>query len=81
MPQAIWLRCFGTIMNQAPYTSRTAPSCTPPSEASSEPSTTSTHLPTVKKQSPPGSYVPCTPPPAPTSHSFATVLQPLLPTS
>jgi hypothetical protein len=37
MPQAVWLRRFGTIMNQAPFTSRTAPSCTPPSAASSVP--------------------------------------------
>ena len=27
LPQAIWLRRFGTVSNRAPFTSRTAPSC------------------------------------------------------
>ena len=31
LPQAIWLRRFGTISNRAPFTSKTAPSCSPPS--------------------------------------------------
>jgi len=40
MPQAIWLRRFGSITNQAPFTSRTRPSCTPSCEACSLPSQT-----------------------------------------
>ena len=31
LPQATWLRRFGTISNQVPFTSRTAPSSSPPS--------------------------------------------------
>jgi hypothetical protein len=30
LPQAIWLRRFGTVSNQAPFTSRTAPGSSPP---------------------------------------------------
>jgi hypothetical protein len=37
LPQAIWLRRFGTISNAAPFTSRTAPGCSPPSRPSSKP--------------------------------------------
>jgi len=40
MPQATWLRRFGSITNQAPFTSRTRPSCTPSCEACSLPSQT-----------------------------------------
>jgi hypothetical protein len=39
MPQAIWLRRFGTISNGAPFTSREATSSSPPSNHSSEPMT------------------------------------------
>jgi hypothetical protein len=31
LPQAIWLRRFGTVSNRAPYTSKTAPSSSLPS--------------------------------------------------
>jgi hypothetical protein len=37
LPQAIWLRRFGTISNAAPFTSRTAPGCSHPSRHSSVP--------------------------------------------
>ncbi len=37
LPQAIWLRRFGTVSNSAPFTSRTAPGCSPPSQPSSKP--------------------------------------------
>jgi hypothetical protein len=37
LPQAIWLRRFGTISNQVPFTSRTAPGCSLPSRPSSRP--------------------------------------------
>jgi hypothetical protein len=40
LPQAIWLRRSGTISNGAPFTSRTAPSCSHPYEPSYEPTTT-----------------------------------------
>ncbi len=40
LPQAIWLRRSGTISNGAPFTSRTAPSCSHPYEPSHEPTTT-----------------------------------------
>jgi hypothetical protein len=36
LPQAIWLRRFGTVSNSAPFTSRTAPGCSPPSQPSSK---------------------------------------------
>jgi hypothetical protein len=34
LPQAVWLRRFGTISNQAPFTSREAKTCIPPSKPS-----------------------------------------------
>jgi hypothetical protein len=37
LPQAIWLRRFGTISNAAPFTSRTVPGCYPPSPPCSKP--------------------------------------------
>jgi hypothetical protein len=37
LPQAIWLRRFGTVSNRVPFTSRTAPGCFPPSQPSSKP--------------------------------------------
>ncbi len=37
LPQAVWLRRFGTISNQAPFTSRAAKTSSPPSEPSSKP--------------------------------------------
>jgi hypothetical protein len=40
LPQAVWLRRFGTISNQVPFTSREVKTCTHPSKLSSEPSTT-----------------------------------------
>jgi hypothetical protein len=40
LPQAIWLRRFGTVSNKAPFTSRTAPGCSLRSQPSSKPSTT-----------------------------------------
>jgi hypothetical protein len=44
-PQATWLRRFGCISNQAPFTSRAPPSCTPLPVPSSRPLTMSTPLP------------------------------------
>jgi hypothetical protein len=35
LPQTVWLRRFGTISNQAPFTSREAKTCIPPSKPSS----------------------------------------------
>jgi hypothetical protein len=78
MPQAVWLRRFGTITNQAPYTSRTATSCTQPSEASSEPSITSTPRPTAKKRSHPGSSAASTRPREPQILSSVTAPLPSL---
>ena len=40
LPQATWLRRSGTISNGAPFTSRTAPSCSHPSAPSYVPMTT-----------------------------------------
>jgi hypothetical protein len=40
LPQAIWLRRFGTVSNAAPFTSRTAPGYSPRSRPSSKPLTT-----------------------------------------
>jgi hypothetical protein len=37
LPQTIWLWRFGTILNKAPFTSRTAPGCSPPSWHFSKP--------------------------------------------
>jgi hypothetical protein len=58
-PQATWLRRFGSICNQAPCTSREVPTCIPPSNPSSERSTTPIHLPIDKRQSHPNSCDGC----------------------
>jgi hypothetical protein len=76
LPQAAWLRRFGSIMNQAPSTSRTAPSCSPPSVHFSAPMTTSTHPPTARKQSPHASCDACMPPLVHPTRSSVTALQP-----
>jgi hypothetical protein len=52
-PQATWLRRFGTISNQAPFTSKGRPSCIPLRAHSSEPSKTSIQPLSAKKQLPP----------------------------
>jgi hypothetical protein len=58
-PQATWLRRFGSICKQAPCTSREVPTCIPPSNPSSERSTTPIHLPIDKRQSHPNSCDGC----------------------
>ncbi len=70
MPQAVWLRRFGSIYNQAPCTSRTALTCDPPSVLSSAPSTTPTPFPTGKKQLPPNCCDACIPLLEPKALSF-----------
>jgi hypothetical protein len=51
LPQAIWLRRLGTVSNAAPFTSRTAPGCSPRSQPSSRPWTTLATHPIVSEQS------------------------------
>jgi hypothetical protein len=58
-PQATWQRRLGSISNQAPCTSRAAPTCIQPLSHSSERSTTPTPLLTDKKPSLPISCVGC----------------------
>jgi hypothetical protein len=51
-PQATWLRRFGTICNQAPFTSRDQPSCVHLPKPSSKPSTMLTPLQSASEPSP-----------------------------
>jgi hypothetical protein len=51
-PQATWLRRFGTICNQAPFTSRDQPSCIHLPKPSSKPSTMLTPLQSASEPSP-----------------------------
>jgi hypothetical protein len=57
LPQATWLRRFGTVSNKAPFTSRTAPSFSPRSDPSCGPSIMLTPRQTVSGPSPPSSSV------------------------
>jgi hypothetical protein len=59
-PQATWLRRFGSISNQAPFTSRAQPSCSPSPGPYSRPSRTSTPLPSDSEQSPQSCCEQCT---------------------
>ena len=65
LPQAVWLRRFGTIFNKAPFTSRTAPSCDPPFVPSSKPSKTWTPHKTDNAPSPQSSSASSSNPQAP----------------
>jgi hypothetical protein len=56
LPQAIWLRRFGTVSNSAPCTSRTAPGYSRRSQPSSRPSTTSETHRNVSVPSRPSSF-------------------------
>jgi hypothetical protein len=76
MPQAVWLRRFGSIYNQAPCTSRTALTCVPPSEPSSEPLITPIPSPSGKKQSLPNCCDTCTPLLEPEALNSAILLPP-----
>jgi hypothetical protein len=79
-PQAVWLRRFGTITSSAPFTSKGAPTCSPPSAPSSRPTTTSTPRLIDKRPLPPSCFGACTPPPGLTPSSCATPYPPQLPT-
>jgi hypothetical protein len=59
-PQATWLRRFGSISNQAPFTSRAQPSCIHSPEPYSKPSRTSTPRPNGNEQLPPSCCAECT---------------------
>jgi hypothetical protein len=60
MPQATWLRRFGSITNQAPCTSKGCPTCSPPSETSSLPFPMSTPPNSDNARSPPNCCDQCT---------------------
>jgi hypothetical protein len=62
MPQAVWLRRFGTITNTAPFTSKGTPTCFLSSDPSSRPTTMSTPPRIDKKQSLQSSCDVCTHP-------------------
>jgi hypothetical protein len=52
LPQAVWLRRFGTISNTAPFTSRAAPTCDLPCVPCSEPTKAPTPHQNAKRPSP-----------------------------
>jgi hypothetical protein len=58
-PEAMWLRRFGAISNQAPFTSKARPSCAPLPMPSSKPSKTSTPQLIDSAQSPQGCCEQC----------------------